>query len=144
ERADDLGVAPRLGAESVLEVAAGQLLRVTLHVAVPETTAHVVLDDPLPGGLEPVNFSLKTSGSDGKPIPSVFTHEELHDDRVSAYAAELAPGLYRHSYVARARTPGRFLAPAARAEAMYAPERAGSTAAETFVVRAPAAGVAAP
>jgi hypothetical protein len=114
---------------------------VTLHVLVPTTLRHVVVDDPLPAGLEAVNVALSTEAKAGQEPERdrLFTHRELRDDRVVLYAPTLKPGLYRRSYLARATTPGRFLAPAVRAEAMYQPEWAGSTAASTLSVVMPAA-----
>jgi hypothetical protein len=129
------------GAPSATEVPAGGLVRVTLHVLVPTTLRHVVVDDPLPAGLEAVNVALSTEAKAGQEPERdrLFTHRELRDDRVVLYAPTLKPGLYRRSYLARATTPGRFLAPAVRAEAMYQPEWAGSTAASTLSVVMPAA-----
>jgi uncharacterized protein YfaS (alpha-2-macroglobulin family) len=163
---------------SIDAVAAGSLLRVTLHLVVPEVRQHVIVDDPLPAGLEAVNLALATEAratvraKRERPAPSegesegegersegeessegseeradeapigVFTHRELRDDRVVLYAPRLAPGLHRATYLARATVPGRFGAPAARAEAMYDPQFSGSTGARTFTVAAPAGGVA--
>jgi hypothetical protein len=105
---------------------------------------HVVVDDPLPAGLEAVNVALATEAKEGAEPgrDHLFTHRELRDDRVVLYARKLAPGLYRRTYLARATTPGRFGVPALRGEAMYRPEWSGSTAAATLTVAPPAGGVA--
>jgi uncharacterized protein YfaS (alpha-2-macroglobulin family) len=50
---------------------------------------------------------------------------------------QLDPGLYRYQYLARANTPGDFVAPPARVSEMYHPETFGSTGAGTFGVSAP-------
>jgi uncharacterized protein YfaS (alpha-2-macroglobulin family) len=43
-------------------------------------------------------------------------------------------GVYRHSYVARATTPGRFVVPPAKAEEMYAPEVFGRGSSDWVIV----------
>jgi alpha-2-macroglobulin len=48
---------------------------------------------------------------------------------VSYYA-----GVYTHSYVARATTPGNFVVPPARAEEMYHPETFGRSGADRVIV----------
>src|SRR5262249_33907816 len=51
----------------VTSVAEGELVRVRLRVTVPTERSFVVLDDPLPAGLEAVDLSLLTVG--GVPGP---------------------------------------------------------------------------
>jgi uncharacterized protein YfaS (alpha-2-macroglobulin family) len=135
------GTVADFGVPSATEVPAGGLVRVTLHVLVPRELRHVVVDDPLPAGLEVVNVALSTEARGGEEPTRdpLFTHRDLRDDRVVLYAPRLAPGLYRRSYLARATTPGRFLSPPVRAEAMYQPQWAGSTAAKTLSVTPPVA-----
>jgi uncharacterized protein YfaS (alpha-2-macroglobulin family) len=119
----------------------------------------VVLDDPLPAGLEAVDVSLRTQGeipggeadrAGRGPEPdadygiwygrwwSPFAHRELRDDRVVYAAPRLRPGTYYASYVARATTPGTFVRPPAHAEEMYNPAVHGRTEGGTFTVTAPA------
>lgn len=128
--------AAALGTASTSRIHAGDLVRVTLHIAVPREIEHAVVDDPLPSGLEAVNVALATEARSGAEPDrdSLFTHRELRDDRVILYAPRLRPGIYRHTYLARAATAGRFAAPAVRAKAMYEPERAGSGASGTLTV----------
>ena len=118
---------------------------------------YVVLDDPLPAGLEAVDARLATtarwaniSGSavDDRPygpsyeddvahgralLPSQY-RRELRDDRVVFFIDHLAAGIYHYRYLARATTPGRFVVPPTRAEEMYNPEVFGRTAASQLEV----------
>ena len=71
--------------------------------------------DPLPAGLEVRRIERS----------SLWEHYNLRDDRVEAFQSTLLPGIYQLSYLARATTHGRFVAPPARAEEMYAPETFG-------------------
>jgi alpha-2-macroglobulin len=47
---------------AVLAVTEGDLVRVRLRVTVPDDRAFVVLDDPLPAGLEAIDLGLRTTG----------------------------------------------------------------------------------
>ena len=119
----------------------GDYVRVTLRVAVPATRRFVVIEDPLPAGLEAVNFGLLTEshaaasalGLEQGPVD----HSELRDGQSMFAATQLEPGLYQYQYLARANTPGVFVAPPAKASEMYHPETFGSTAASSFEVIAP-------
>jgi len=132
----------------------GDLVLVDLLLESPEPREQVVVDDPLPAGLEPVDFALDTSAaalavSEQKPAdPSdprhgrdygafreaAGMHRELHDDRVLTFLPHVDPGLYHFRYLARATTPGDFVVPPSRAECMYSPEVRGRTGAARFSV----------
>lgn len=147
--------------EPVTRVAAGELVRVRLRITVPAERHFVVLDDPLPAGLEPVDLSLRTvspfGGWDptlleadpatGEPVEvswsygswdsgvwSAFDHKELRDDRVIYSATVLWPGTYTATYLARATTAGTFLYPPAHAEEMYNPGVNGRSGGGEFIV----------
>ena len=134
---------------------AGNFVLVDLVLESPEPREQVVIDDPLPAGLEPVDFALDTSASNlaaatknAAPDPdgpragrdygafreAVGMHRELHDDRVLTFLPHVDPGLYHLRYLARATTPGDFVVPPSRAECMYSPEVRGRTAATRFAV----------
>lgn len=143
--------------QPIVSVAEGDLVRVRLRVTVPVERHFVVLDDPLPAGLEPVDLSLRTVspfgdeealtgeilasrgsnwayGSWDSGIWSPFDHKEMRDDRVVYSAAVLWPGTYTVSYLARATTAGTFLSPPTHAEEMYNPGVNGRSGGGTFTV----------
>jgi len=110
----------------VTSLRAGQryLLEVVLESDVPQP--YVALEVPLPAGLEAIDTSL---GAGGRARVSLaddgvewIDHRELHRDRVLLFADELAPGRHVHAVPVLATTPGRYVLPAAVAEAMYSPE----------------------
>jgi uncharacterized protein YfaS (alpha-2-macroglobulin family) len=138
---------PQTG-QPIVTVAEGELVRVRLRVTVPTERNFVVLDDPLPAGLEAVDLSLRTvspfggreedvvanigSAAGGTPggwsygrwdagLWSPFDHKEMRDDRVIYSATVLWKGSYSATYLARATTAGTFLYPPAQAEEMYNP-----------------------
>jgi alpha-2-macroglobulin len=133
---------------------AGNIVKVTIQIAVPQEMNFVAINDPLAAGLEAINPTLKTSGSipssSGAPQAmsaegegegesgdyenaykpngnATFDHIELRDDRVTLFAARLARGVHTYTYYARATTYGTFLLPPSTAEKMYQPEVFGRT-----------------
>ncbi|HEU4457301.1 MAG TPA: MG2 domain-containing protein [Longimicrobium sp.] len=145
----------------VTSVAAGEVVRVRLRITIPEDRGMVVLDDPLPAGLEAVDLSLRTvspfasdllspSPSDGERdrgawywgfgswdsgMWSAFDHTEIRDDRVVYFARQLWRGSYDATYLARATTAGRFVSAPAQAEEMYNPGVHGRSGGGLFTVR---------
>jgi alpha-2-macroglobulin len=122
----------------------------------PAERHHVALVDPLPAGFEPLNPLLAlndvdTHGSEPSDEQDSdedaasegrwrwrslnwFVHHNLRDDRAEAFATSLGAGVYRFEYLARATTKGRFVAPAPKAEEMYAPETYGRGVVDRVVV----------
>jgi len=63
-----------------------------------------------------------------------FEHQALRDERAEVFTSWLPGGVREWSYVARATTPGRFVAGPPKAEEMYAPETFGRGATDVVVV----------
>ena len=115
-------------------IKAGSLVVVNLKIVVPKESLYVVVDDPLPAGLEAVNPTFVTesqeqqrqlsrlSNKNKKRWWRGFNHIEMHDDRILLFADSLAPGIHTHQYLARALTFGTFHAPGSKIEEMYSPE----------------------
>jgi uncharacterized protein YfaS (alpha-2-macroglobulin family) len=126
-------------------IKAGSRVRVRLSMATPARRYHVALVDPLPAGLEVLNPDLATSGAvpgddNERSSPywwwtrTWYEHENLRDDRIEAFAAQVWDGVYDYTYVARATTPGRFVVPPTKAEEMYSPETFGRAGTDRVVV----------
>jgi uncharacterized protein YfaS (alpha-2-macroglobulin family) len=130
----------RVGPKTVLK--RGDIVRVDLSVDTPTERHHVVVTDPLPGAFEAVNRQLATSP---KNLPSAepksnvlmfdysawpnasittggFYHRETAFDAVRFFADDLPAGHYHLIYAAQVISPGRFIAPAARAKEIYQPD----------------------
>ena len=106
----------------------GDIVQVELTLEVPHDAYYLVVNDPLPAGLEIIDPSLKgasTIGSNSSSQWSVFDHVELRDDRVLLFADQINKGLHTFRYLARATSVGRFLRPAAIAQEMYDPQNMG-------------------
>ncbi len=155
---------PWRGGGATLSVKAGDLVRLRVRVATSQERRWVVVEVPLPAGLESVDPALATSArtpravSTGTTTPangndegvegedgdedspwatrfwSPFNHRELRDDRVLLFADLLPPGVHEMTIAARATTPGTFVLGAARAAEMYTPEVFGRSTGGTFRV----------
>jgi len=126
------------------EIARGELVRVDIFLSLPAARNFVVVNDPVPGGLEPVNRDLATSSTvdaDKAYAPAegsfwtehedwvefaasfwAFYHQELRHDSVRFYSDYLGAGNYHLSYVAQAVATGEFQRRATKAEEMYDPD----------------------
>ncbi len=153
-----LRVVPDAG---VTRFRAGDLVVADLVIATPSARDWVVVDDPLPAGLEGVDSGLATTASwlgapaststestegcdgcesprdavaHGRALQQSWYRRELRDDRVLFFVDHMAAGMYHYRYLARATTLGTFVLPPSKAEEMYTPETFGRTAADTVVI----------
>jgi uncharacterized protein YfaS (alpha-2-macroglobulin family) len=127
--------------------AGGDLVLVDLLVAAPTLRHYVVIEDPLPAGLEAIDASLATTSDEldvqSRPAPeasvsrfqSAWYRQELRDDRVLFFVDHMPPGIYHYRYLARASTLGSFVLPPSRVEEMYQPEVFARTGASRVEVR---------
>ncbi len=127
------------------EIHRGELVRVDLYVSLSGARHFVVVDDPVPGGLEPVNRELATASTvdaDAGGFQAAggslwfrfrdwgefgyegysFYHQELRHDAARFFADYLPTGHYHLSYAAQAIADGAYAAPPARAAEMYDPD----------------------
>ncbi len=127
-------------------VKAGAKVEVELTLVVPERRYHVALVDPLAAGLEPLNPVLLgtppvSAGGEVRESRNWWSwwrwyeHENMHDERVEAFASLLYPGVYTYKYTALATTPGEYVLPPTKAEEMYSPETFGRTATGRLIVK---------
>jgi len=132
----------------VTAAAQGELLLVRLTLVAPNALHYVVVEDPLPAGLEPVDQSLEVSPQNLE-IPrsyswdDVFTRgwgwwyfeqTQLRDEKVILSASYLPAGTYIYTYMARASTAGTFNVIPPTAQEFYFPEVYGRGDGSIFVV----------
>jgi uncharacterized protein YfaS (alpha-2-macroglobulin family) len=145
---------------SPMQIERGELVRVDLFVDVPGARNFVVVDDPVPGGLEPVNRDLATASTvdaDAGEFKAAggsfwlkysdwseygvalwsFYHRELRHDSARFYADYLPAGHYHLSYAAQAIASGEFSASPAKAQEMYDPDVYGKSLPGQLVVHNP-------
>jgi alpha-2-macroglobulin len=116
---------------------AGDLVIVRLRITSAELRRNVVIDDPLPAGLEALNTLLTSTSQaeSGAQDTTSVDHTEIKNDRVLMFATVLPSGATVLQYVARATTPGSFTVPPTQVEDMYRSEVFGRTATTKFTVR---------
>ncbi len=130
---------------SPAEIHRGELVRVDLYVSLPAARHFVVVDDPVPGGLEPVNRQLSTASTvdaDKAEFQASggsfwfrfrdwgefgfegynFYHQELRHEAARFFSDYLPAGHYHLSYAAQAIAEGQFSASPTRAAEMYDPD----------------------
>ncbi|MBN2148880.1 MAG: Ig-like domain-containing protein [Anaerolineales bacterium] len=113
----------------------GDLLMARLTVIAPHDLHYVVIDDPLPAGLEAVDQSLLTSPQSVDPTALqwdalgyqgwgwwYFDHVEMQDEKLTLSANYLPAGAYVYTYLVRASTLGAFQVIPPTAEEFYFPE----------------------
>jgi uncharacterized protein YfaS (alpha-2-macroglobulin family) len=136
--------------DSPFAVKRGELVLVDLYISLPSARTYVVVDDPVPGGLEPVNRDLATDSvvdaAKGDYVRSdnswffkfndwvgyeasrwSFYHQELRHDAARFYADYLPAGNYHLSYTAQVIAEGEFSLLPSMAEEMYDPDIFGKT-----------------
>jgi uncharacterized protein YfaS (alpha-2-macroglobulin family) len=137
----------------------GELVQVELFVGVPAARNFVVINDPVPGGLEPLNRDLRTTSTrdadkgefvrdggsywfsmkDWRAFGESrwsFYHQEVRHDSVRFYSEYLPPGNYALSYSAQAIADGTFSVMPTKAEEMYDPDVYGRGVSEELRVGA--------
>ncbi len=130
--------------DSPMTVRRGERIKVELDVSVPGAMNYLVVDDPVPGGLEPINPDLANAASieeaaidlNGSAYPYPFYHRELRFDAVRHYADAIGSGRYRLSWIGQAVATGEFLVDVPRAVQMYDPDVYASGAPQRLVVEA--------
>jgi len=98
------------------QVRVGDLVLVKLTLLAPTTLTHLVLEDPLPAGLEPVDTTLNTTsrmlqravGEASKKRGWFWSQTQMRDDRVALFATVVPRGTYEYAYLARAGVAGEF------------------------------------
>lgn len=108
----------------------GDRVLVTLTVETQRRATYVALEDRLPSVLAPINPEFKSqevAAGEALGTEWVSDYHELRQDRALFFVDLLNPGRYTLRYLARVVSAGESIAPAAKIEEMYHPERFGTT-----------------
>lgn len=95
-------------------------LRGVVRVSTQRPLEHVIVEEPLPAGAEPLErgeLSLEEWDASGY----WWAQHEFRDDRVVFFIEHLPPGLHTLTYTFRLEMPGRYCALPAHLEGMYDP-----------------------
>jgi uncharacterized protein YfaS (alpha-2-macroglobulin family) len=117
----------------------GDLLLVRLDAAGSKDWRYLMIEDPLPAGVEAIQqrelYELERRAPfwDG-------SRREYHDDRVVFFQESFDAGHYEFVYLLKVTTPGVFRAMPAQISAMYVPDATASSEPQTLIVAAPRPG----
>lgn len=138
----------------------GDVIKVELYIDADAEKNYVVVEDPVAGGLEPINLALATSSAvdaaDSKTNRAQdswywrykdnligygeyyggFYHKELRHDSARFYADYLSPGHYYLSYTLQAIASGEFQVMPVVAQEMYDEDVYGRSEAASFTIDA--------
>jgi len=117
----------------------GDVARVTLQIEAQSDMSWVVVDDPVPAGSTILGSGLGGQSAlltrqERREGDAWLAFEERRFDAFRAYYRFVPKGTWTVEYTVRLNNPGRFLLPATRVEAMYAPEMFGETPNAVLVV----------
>jgi hypothetical protein len=129
------------GGKTLNDLTVGDIVTVTLSVRYDKRSNYVIVEDPLPAGLEAIDTSLATTAQD--LIDSAdewrnwrWNHIELRDDRVALFSTWMYyDRTLTYTYQARATTVGTFNVLPMKSYAMYSPEVMGRTAGSVMTVK---------
>jgi uncharacterized protein YfaS (alpha-2-macroglobulin family) len=126
----------------------GDLMLARVTVVAPYALHYLVVDDPLPAGLEAVDQTLSTSPQ-SVDVPQqyswqdiflkgwgwwYFSHVQRRDEKVVLSTSYLPAGTYIYTYLVRAGTAGVFRVIPTTAQEFYFPEVYGRGAGSLFTV----------
>jgi uncharacterized protein YfaS (alpha-2-macroglobulin family) len=128
----------------------GDVIRVKLTIIAPNDLHYVVVEDPLPAGMEGVDQSLKTTSIVGERPELTrtdqrspwggqwgwwwFSHTEMRDEKAVLFATYLPRGTYEYTYYVRASLPGEYRVIPTVAYEMYFPEVFGRSDGGLFTI----------
>lgn len=139
----------------------GEVLRADIYLSLPAVRNFVVVNDPIPGGLEPINRDLATASTVDAADSSPFTppagsvwykfknwtdydagrwsfyHQELRNNAAQFYSDYLPAGNYHLTYMTQAIASGKFMVMPVLAEEMYDPDVYGKGVGRELVIAPP-------
>ena len=103
----------------------GDQILISYRISSEKPQSYVVIEDPLPAGLEVVNPNLDLFGkfyglpAQAESETADLSHSEMRDQQTNLYFDELPAGTRSYSVLARATAGGAFVWPATQISPMY-------------------------
>jgi uncharacterized protein YfaS (alpha-2-macroglobulin family) len=126
----------------------GDDILVRVSLIVPSDQYYVIVEDPFPAGMEPIDRGLSTSPVDLSTSGGIasdtfqsglgwwrFIRAELRDDRLALFADYLPAGTYQYDYVLHATFAGEYRVLPTTARALYFPEVYGQAAGTVYTIK---------
>jgi len=126
---------------AITSASSGDIVRITIEVTMPDYTDFLVVTDPFPGAMQPLDPNVYTYIPQPTPIldysmwwmPPVTT--QYLPDKVTFLAGAVYAGTQTFSYVALVNSDGEFLVSPAIAYDQSQPEVMGLSGAYTFITK---------
>ncbi len=126
----------------------GDTILARITVTVPTDEYYVIVEDPFPAGMEPIDGSLLTAPTGMPPerLPRAqtdrvgwrwwyFNRAEMRDDRLVLFADHLPKGTYQYTYLLNAALAGEYRVLPTSAWAFYFPEVYGHSAGRVYTIQ---------
>jgi uncharacterized protein YfaS (alpha-2-macroglobulin family) len=140
----------RSAEDAVTSAAVGDVISVTVTIVAPADLYHLLVEVPIPAGVEPIDTSLATTSNEFEN-PEVMRVEEpgqttswwwnwipsatdIRDDKVAMFSTFLRAGTYEYTFQVRASVPGEYRVLPVFAEQMYFPDVWGRSTGAIFTV----------
>jgi uncharacterized protein YfaS (alpha-2-macroglobulin family) len=137
-----------LDGATVNSAAVGDIISVTVTIVAPTDLYHVMVETPIPAGVEPVDPNLSAVAPDFYGTPELTpvdasasnwwawtpSFTDFRDDKVTLFATYLPAGSYAYTFQVRASLPGEFRVLPVHGEMMYFPEVWGRSGGALFAV----------
>jgi len=137
--------------EPISEARVGDVIRARLTIIAPHDLYYLIVEDPFPAGLEPIDVSLQTSSVVGTQPEAErvdvqqpwwwdwwgwewFTDSDLRDEKLVLFATSLPAGTYEYTYLLQVGLAGEYRVLPAAAYEMYFPEVMGRADGMVFTV----------
>ncbi|MEM7127312.1 MAG: Ig-like domain-containing protein [Chloroflexota bacterium] len=133
--------------QPVESVQIGDVVTVTVTLVAPTDLHHVLVEAPLPAGMEPIDPTLATESENVDRPGQVHNRRgwwwywwspnyvDIRDDKVAFFATFIRSGTYEYRFQARATVPGAYQVRPVYAEQMYFPEVWGRGDGSLFEIR---------
>jgi alpha-2-macroglobulin len=121
----------------------GDQILISYRISSEKPQSYIVIEDPLPAGLEVVNPNLDLFGkfyslpAEADSETADLSHSEMRDQQTNLYFDELPAGTRSYSVLARATAAGSFIWPATQISPMYDSRFFGRSASSECRVEAP-------
>jgi uncharacterized protein YfaS (alpha-2-macroglobulin family) len=123
--------------DETFSLTSGQVYDIGLEIITDRPVNQVVINDPIPAGLEAVDTSFQTATKyyQAQQDSWEINYQQIHRDKVTAYADHFDSGVYSLHYLVRSVIPGFFEWSGAEVHLQYAPEEFGRTASSRLEIK---------
>jgi uncharacterized protein YfaS (alpha-2-macroglobulin family) len=126
----------------VTQAQVGDLVQVKITLITPTELHDVVVEDPLPAGLEALDTRLKTTSeavksavkAAQKPAWQPWAQVDVRADKIALFATLLPRGAHQYTYLARAALAGEYRVLPTNGREQYFPEVFARADGRRFVV----------